>query len=130
MWYISLRCDESGDELGKVVFALAKRRELDRDHLQTVVQVVAEIPFLEGLDNYERGQLADALSSNEWQPGEYITFEIDNDPTTIKGGSSVQSGEAGPISGLELSGSTMTAEFADEIRELARMTERDLDHWL
>ncbi|MFD1599907.1 malectin domain-containing carbohydrate-binding protein [Halobellus rarus] len=48
-----------------------------------------------------------------FQPGESITFEMDNDPTSIKGGSTVQSGEAGPISGLELSGSTVTVDFAD-----------------
>ena len=53
------------------------------------------------------------IEFGSFQPGESMTFEMDNDPTSIKGGSTVQSGEAGPISGLELSGSTMTAEFGD-----------------
>ncbi|OYR52762.1 hypothetical protein DJ73_09985 [Halorubrum sp. Ea1] len=53
------------------------------------------------------------VTFDDFQPGESFAFAIDNDPTSIKGGSSAQSGEAGPISGLELSGSTMTAAFAD-----------------
>jgi hypothetical protein len=53
------------------------------------------------------------VTFDDFQPGESFAFAIDNDPTSIKGGSSVQSGEAGPISGLELAGSTMTATFAD-----------------
>jgi hypothetical protein len=53
------------------------------------------------------------VTFDDFQPGESFAFTIDNDPTSIKGGSSVQSGEAGPISGLELAGSTMTTTFAD-----------------
>ena len=64
---------------------------------------------VDGSDGYDTL----VIEFGSFQPGESLTFEMDNDPTTIKGGSSVQSGEAGPISGLELSGSTMTAAFAD-----------------
>ncbi len=53
------------------------------------------------------------ITFDDFQPGESFAFAIDNDPTSIKGGSSAQSGEAGPISGLELAGSTMTTAFAD-----------------
>ncbi|NHN60177.1 MULTISPECIES: malectin domain-containing carbohydrate-binding protein [Halorussus] len=64
---------------------------------------------VDGSDGYDALQ----IEFGAFEPGESITFEMDNDPTSIKGGSSVQSGEAGPISGLELSGSEMTVEFAD-----------------
>ncbi|CCW66857.1 unnamed protein product [Phytomonas sp. Hart1] len=42
-----------------------RRREL-------YVAMIANIPFLESLDHYERMQVADALSSNEFNPGDYI----------------------------------------------------------
>jgi hypothetical protein len=64
---------------------------------------------VDGADGYDKL----TITFDDFQPGETFTFEMDNDPTSIKGGSSVQSGEAGPISGLELSGSTVTATFAD-----------------
>jgi hypothetical protein len=64
---------------------------------------------VDGSDGYD----VITVTFNDFQPGESFEFTIDNDPTSIKGGSSVQSGEAGPISGLELAGSTMTATFAD-----------------
>jgi hypothetical protein len=64
---------------------------------------------VDGADGYD----VLTIEFDDFQPGETFTFSMDNDPTTIKGGSSVQSGEAGPISGLELSGSTMTATFGD-----------------
>ncbi|EKF38414.1 regulatory subunit of protein kinase a-like protein, putative [Trypanosoma cruzi marinkellei] len=36
------------------------------------IQFLANVPFLGGLDSYEKLQLADALSSEEFSPGEYI----------------------------------------------------------
>ncbi|KAH9600151.1 Cyclic nucleotide-binding domain [Trypanosoma melophagium] len=36
------------------------------------MQFLANVPFLGGLDNYEKLQLADALSSDEFEPGDYI----------------------------------------------------------
>lgn len=41
------------------------RRETYMKHLES-------IPFLHGLDNYEKMQIADALSTDEYQQGEYI----------------------------------------------------------
>eukprot|EP00796_Vickermania_ingenoplastis_P004328 gene4328-3142_t len=57
---------------------------LDRDTYRNLVmgtcirrremyeKMLANIAFLEGLDTYERMQVADALSSDEFQPGDYI----------------------------------------------------------
>jgi len=64
---------------------------------------------VDGSDGYDTL----VVEFGSFQPGESITFEIDNDPTSIKGGSGVQNSEAGPISGLELSGSTVTVDFSD-----------------
>ncbi|EPY18747.1 cAMP-dependent protein kinase regulator [Strigomonas culicis] len=36
------------------------------------VEMLANVPFLESLDNYERMQVADALSNDEWIPGDHI----------------------------------------------------------
>ncbi|WP_167599426.1 malectin domain-containing carbohydrate-binding protein [Halorussus marinus] len=71
--------------------------------------VLAPHNGVNGSDGYDTLQ----IEFGAFEPGESVTFEIDNDPTSIKGGSSVQSGEAGPISGLELSGSEMSVDFAD-----------------
>lgn len=39
---------------------------------ETYEQILANVPFLSTLDTYERMQVADALSSDEFQPGDYI----------------------------------------------------------
>lgn len=39
---------------------------------ETYVSLLSNIPFLATLDDYERMQVADALSSEEFEPGEYI----------------------------------------------------------
>ncbi|EPY40472.1 cAMP-dependent protein kinase regulator [Angomonas deanei] len=39
---------------------------------ETYVSMLEKVPFLESLDNYERMQVADALSSDEWVEGDYI----------------------------------------------------------
>ena len=52
-----------------------------------------------------------ALNFNGFEPGETIVFGVDVDPTTIQG--VVGSGGAGAVSGLELTGSTVTVTFSD-----------------
>lgn len=39
---------------------------------ETYEKMLANVPFLEGLDTYERMQVADALSSDDFKPGDYI----------------------------------------------------------
>lgn len=39
---------------------------------ENYIQFLTNVPFLAGLDNYEKLQLADALSSDEFSPGDYI----------------------------------------------------------
>ncbi|KEG06683.1 putative regulatory subunit of protein kinase a-like protein [Trypanosoma grayi] len=39
---------------------------------ETYIQFLANVPFLGGLDSYEKLQLADALSNDEFSPGDYI----------------------------------------------------------
>lgn len=39
---------------------------------ETYEKMLANVPFLESLDTYERMQVADALSSDDFQPGDYI----------------------------------------------------------
>ena len=57
----------------------------------------------------------DSLTVNftDFGPGESFTFSIDTDPTSIKG--SVQPGpqQSASISGLELTGATITVQFSD-----------------
>ncbi|MFC5136486.1 malectin domain-containing carbohydrate-binding protein [Halorubrum glutamatedens] len=48
----------------------------------------------------------------DFGPGESVSFSADNDPTSIKD-ASISSQEAGPVSGLELARSTVSAEYAD-----------------
>ena len=48
----------------------------------------------------------------DFDPGETLTFSTDNDPTIIKG-ATITSQEAGPISGLEMTGGTVTAGYGD-----------------
>eukprot|EP00758_Cryptobia_borreli_P007713 Tbor_TRINITY_DN5324_c2_g3::TRINITY_DN5324_c2_g3_i1::g.3926::m.3926/K04739/PRKAR; cAMP-dependent protein kinase regulator len=48
-----------------VMGAAIKRRNIFMKHIES-------IPFLSGLDNYERLQVADALSSDEYGPGDHI----------------------------------------------------------
>ncbi|ELZ27370.1 ring canal kelch-like protein [Halogeometricum pallidum JCM 14848] len=47
----------------------------------------------------------------DFESGETFAFSTDIDPTSIKGGAG--SGAAGSVSGLELSGATVTVEYAD-----------------
>ncbi|WP_198664701.1 malectin domain-containing carbohydrate-binding protein [Halorubrum sp. 48-1-W] len=48
----------------------------------------------------------------DFEPGESMSFSADNDPTSIKN-ATISSQEAGPVSGLELARSTVSAEYDD-----------------
>ncbi|MEZ4515646.1 MAG: hypothetical protein R3C44_02015 [Chloroflexota bacterium] len=48
-----------------------------------------------------------------FDPGDYLSFSVDVDPTSIKGSSAPGPGESGSVSGLELVGSTVTLTFDD-----------------
>jgi hypothetical protein len=89
----------------------AKGFVLDNNSTSGSVDATVSVPHngVDGEDGYDKL----TINFSAFEPGESITFSMDNDPTTIKGGSGVQSGEAGPISGLELTGSTLTAAFGD-----------------
>ena len=65
-----------------------------------------------GVDG-EDGYNAISLDFNDFAAGEIFAFSIDVDPTTIKGVSAPGPGESGSVSGLELSGATVTIEFDD-----------------
>ncbi|MGM0718181.1 MAG: malectin domain-containing carbohydrate-binding protein, partial [Halobacteriota archaeon] len=50
------------------------------------------------------------IDFTDFDAGEELSFSADNDPTSIKG-ATVGSQAAGPVSGLELAGATMTVEY-------------------
>jgi hypothetical protein len=52
------------------------------------------------------------LEFTDFDPGESVSFSVDNDPTSIKA-AGVASQEAGPVSGLELARSTVSIEYDD-----------------
>ena len=54
-----------------------------------------------------------SLTFSDFEPGETFGFSIDVDPNNIKGASSPGPNESGSISGLELSGATVTITFED-----------------
>lgn len=59
-----------------------------------------------------------------FDPGDYIAFSVDVDPTSIKGSSAPGPGESGSVSGLELVGATVTLVFdngANVTGQLSRM---------
>jgi hypothetical protein len=70
-----------------------------------------------GDDGYQRL----TLEFTDFGPGETLTFGSDGDPTSIKGADNdVQNTLAGPVSGAELAGATVTVEFADGTTETVR----------
>jgi hypothetical protein len=70
-----------------------------------------------GDDGYQRLTVA----FDDFQPGETLTFGSDGDPTSIKGAANnVQNTLAGPVSGAELAGATVTVEFADGTTKTVR----------
>ena len=54
-----------------------------------------------------------SVTFNDFEPGETFAFSIDVDPNSIKGSSAPGPGESGSVSGLELSGATVTVTFDD-----------------
>jgi hypothetical protein len=63
---------------------------------------------VDGADGYD----VMTVNFSDFQPGETATFWADNDPTSIKG-ATVNSQEAGPVSGLELARATVTVTYED-----------------
>jgi hypothetical protein len=53
------------------------------------------------------------VAFTDFEPGETVTFSADNDPTSVKG-ATIQSQEAGPVSGLELARATVDVGYADD----------------
>jgi hypothetical protein len=54
-----------------------------------------------------------SMTFTDFEPDEIFSFSIDVDPTSIKGTSAPGPGESGSVSGLELSGATVTVAFDD-----------------
>jgi hypothetical protein len=67
-------------------------------------------------DGYQRL----TVQFDDFQPGETLLFGSDGDPTSIKGSGDAQQTEAGPVSGAELAGATVTVTFADGTTETVR----------
>ena len=63
--------------------------------------------------NSEDGYDVVSMTFNDFDPGETFAFSIDVDPNNIKGTSAPGPGESGSISGLELTGATVTITFDD-----------------
>lgn len=63
----------------------------------------------DGDDGYD----AVTATFNDFDPGETFAFSIDVDPTSIKGVSAPGPGESGSVSGVELTGATVTVDFDD-----------------
>ena len=57
----------------------------------------------------------DVLSTTftDFGPGETLTFSLDVDPTSIRGASAPGPGESGSVSGLELTGASVTVTYED-----------------
>ncbi|MFK7847180.1 MAG: malectin domain-containing carbohydrate-binding protein [Rhodothermales bacterium] len=64
---------------------------------------------VDGDDGYD----ALTVTFSDFDPGDTFGFSIDIDPTSIKGSSAPGPGESGSISGLELTGTTVTVAFDD-----------------
>lgn len=53
------------------------------------------------------------LNFNDFDPGEQVTFSVDVDPTSIRGAPAPDPNESGSVSGLELTGSTVSTSFSN-----------------
>ena len=58
---------------------------------------------------------------NDFDPGEAFTFSYDIDPTTIRGTSGPGPGSSGSVSGLEITGTTVTVNFSDGSSQIGRL---------
>jgi hypothetical protein len=56
-----------------------------------------------------------ALNFNNFDPGEQVAFSVDVDPTSIRGVQAPGPAESGSVSGLEMSGATVTVSFANSL---------------
>ncbi|RLM53929.1 choice-of-anchor D domain [Halobellus sp. Atlit-31R] len=80
----------------------------------------------EAFSQPHNGQNADdgydvmTVAFDDFDSDEQATFWADNDPTSIKG-ATVGSQEAGPVSGLELAGATVTVTYEDGTTHTARL---------
>jgi hypothetical protein len=65
----------------------------------------------------------DALTATftDFGPGETLTFSADIDPTSIRGSGPPGPGESGSVSGLELTGATVTVTYEDGTSEAGRL---------
>jgi hypothetical protein len=65
----------------------------------------------------------DALNATftDFGPGETLTFSADIDPTSIRGSGPPGPGESGSVSGLELTGATVTVTYEDGTSEAGRL---------
>jgi hypothetical protein len=55
------------------------------------------------------------LNFNNFDPGELVAFSVDVDPTSIRGVQAPGPAESGSVSGLEMSGATITASFTNNL---------------
>ncbi len=53
------------------------------------------------------------ISFSHFDPGESLSFSVDNDPTSVKGSTRGNAEPAASVSGLEMSAATVTTEFSD-----------------
>jgi hypothetical protein len=90
----------AGDVVGKPFTADAGALAVG---LQTHVLM---LPYALGYDSLE-------VRFNDFTPGKSFAFSIDVDPTSIQGSSAPGPGESGSVSGLELTGTQVTAFFDD-----------------
>ncbi len=87
---------------------------------------VAGVPFTANTGAVETGQTMHAISSprdggfdvltvdfNDFDPGEMFGFRVDLDPTSVKGSAQPGPSHAASVSGLEISGATVTVLFND-----------------
>lgn len=61
---------------------------------------------------YEGGFYVLDMDFNDFDPSESVAFGLDIDPVSIKGGSSPGPNQSGSVSGLELTGATVTVTFS------------------
>ncbi|MEM6528366.1 MAG: putative Ig domain-containing protein, partial [Chloroflexota bacterium] len=80
-------------------------------------------------DAYEGGFYELSVDFTDFDPGEQISFGVDIDPVSVKGGSAPGPGESASVSGLEMAGSTVTVTYSNgetQVVELYR-TQPDAD---
>ncbi len=70
---------------------------------------------------HDGGFDAVTASFTDFGPGETLTFSADVDPTSIRGSGPPGPGEAGSVSGLELTGATVTVTYEDGTSEAGRL---------